>query len=662
MQDQTTSSPDQKKLGFELLTLSEIFNGFSFRVPDYQRGYSWEKLHVEALLRDIEQLSKNEDSGQHYTGTLVLTISRDEDSACYDVVDGQQRLTTLVILLHALARRFLVSDVVEHDRLRQQYLWRGDVGNVRLALQLSQDSHRFFEQLLTGGGVQDGVPIELEAHDHLRTAWETVEGWLDVQLKQGQGELTSITFTIEKRLGFLVYAPRNDAEIGIMFEVINNRGKPLSELEKVKNYLIYCCSKLGAKATRERINQDWVNILHNLNRSGKTGVADEESFLRYCAVVELGLSKKDSQSVYDEFRQSVVVNVALESGLSRQDAIGRIESFVRFLELASVWYARLYHPDHGQVDKSLIPVLDQLRAQGQHASIMPLFLATVTRLSEDIPTLLRLLELIERLNFRVYMTKGATRRNDSGQGELYKYASKFYRNDFPDDWWQIDEGYRVESLGKALEQRLVAFVLKYSTDDRLEESLTLDKDEPFDFFNWAGLRYFLMNYEAVLQPTKTIQIDRILLGRQSGKSNSYFSVEHIWATNFKAVENGRPQDLYERRRIGNFVLLELGVNVQGSNHDLEQKIVAYRGDGASGDASDLKHVRLMCKDAGMVIKELIDEEWKLTKNYYTERQKRLNERQEKRYQTFALKRWSIAGFEGYKKLLKLKQAVDEPDE
>lgn len=50
-----------------------------------------------------------------------------------------------------------------------------------------------------------------------------------------------------------------------------------------------------------------------------------------------------------------------------------------------------------------------------------------------------MLELIERLNFRVYMTKGATRRNDSGQGELYKYAAKFYGNDFPDDWWQIDE-------------------------------------------------------------------------------------------------------------------------------------------------------------------------------------------------------------------------------
>lgn len=82
----------------------------------------------------------------------------------------------------------------------------------------------------------------------------------------------------------------------------------------------------------------------------------------------------------------------------------------------------------------------------------------------DIPTLLRLLELIKRLNFRVYMTKGATRRNDSGQSELYEYAAKFYRNDFPDDWWQIDEGHRVESLDKALEQRLVSFVLKYSTD------------------------------------------------------------------------------------------------------------------------------------------------------------------------------------------------------
>jgi uncharacterized protein with ParB-like and HNH nuclease domain len=60
-----------------------------------------------------------------------------------------------------------------------------------------------------------------------------------------------------------------------MFEVINNRGKLLSELEKVKNYLIYCCVKLQATTLRETINSDWSDILRNLNTAGKTTQAEE---------------------------------------------------------------------------------------------------------------------------------------------------------------------------------------------------------------------------------------------------------------------------------------------------------------------------------------------------------------------------------------------------
>ncbi len=98
----------------KLESLSEIFNHKIFRVPDYQRGYSWEKVHLEALWQDIENLSENK---IHYTGTLTVELIPDkarhkfeEDNWLIEsqefkpfyVVDGQQRLTTFIILLSTI--------------------------------------------------------------------------------------------------------------------------------------------------------------------------------------------------------------------------------------------------------------------------------------------------------------------------------------------------------------------------------------------------------------------------------------------------------------------------------------------------------------------------------------------------------------------------------
>ncbi len=113
-------------------------------------------------------------------------------------------------------------------------------------------------------------------------------------------------------MGFLVYAPAEDAETGIMFEVINNRGKALSELEKVKNYLIYCSVKLGADTLRENINADWSEILRNMNIAKKTALADESAFLRYCSAIYFELGKSESQYGYDEIKKKLDIGDAIK--------------------------------------------------------------------------------------------------------------------------------------------------------------------------------------------------------------------------------------------------------------------------------------------------------------------------------------------------------------
>ena len=132
-----------------LLSLKEIFDGRVFRIPDYQRGYSWKKKHLEAFWDDLENL---QDGHIHYTG--VITVERPTHQQClswqregeafseqnwrqngdfselffggrtvqpFYVVDGQQRLLTIAILLATMTECDSLPQA-ERDELASQFL------------------------------------------------------------------------------------------------------------------------------------------------------------------------------------------------------------------------------------------------------------------------------------------------------------------------------------------------------------------------------------------------------------------------------------------------------------------------------------------------------------------------------------------------------------
>lgn len=640
-----------KPFGTQLLALPDIFDNRLFTIPDYQRGYAWEKKQVEELLKDIDHLMHDGVALRHYTGTLVLSRPDGVDEGEFHVVDGQQRLTTLVTLM-----RMLSEYLPEKDRpaFVARYLRRGAVGSDRAVLCLNSDTRLFFERVVLGDGNTANQPATLEAHERLLESRKLIGKWLAERLNTGV-DVAAIRTAIESELGFLVYAPKEDAETGIMFEVINNRGKPLSELEKVKNYLIYCCVKLSAKTLRSSIDTDWSGILRDLNTAKKTSPSDEGAFLRYCVAVHFKLNKTDSQYGYDELKKLMGIDAAMKDSEAKKYAIERISIFVGFLKAAALWYARLYGQQRKGIDPRLSPMLNQLRAQEQQASIMPLFLALVIKLQDSGDRLISLLRLLEILNFRVYMARNMTARNDTGQGDLYKYASRYFHSelltDFSDETKKLGKR-SIESQEDALEFRLVEFVLWHAADERFKDSFVLETESPDDFYHWSGLRYFLMNYEAKLQPNKTIPIEKISLSRKDGKSADYLSVEHLWALENRNLEgeNNRKPDKFEKRRLGNFVLLELRLNIQGSKENLELKLPRYLKGFEDEPPTDLAQVRKMARNAEKLMAEFSEK--KRSKNFFLDFYRDLNSLQEKHYTDFAEDRWSIKSLLGYRQLVK----------
>jgi len=96
-------------------TLSILFSGKIFRIPDYQRGYAWEEKQWNDLIEDIDALVTDERVKSHYTGTVVIFSPKD-NTAVYnrkpvnvvDVVDGQQRLTTVCLYVAAIIRALVL--------------------------------------------------------------------------------------------------------------------------------------------------------------------------------------------------------------------------------------------------------------------------------------------------------------------------------------------------------------------------------------------------------------------------------------------------------------------------------------------------------------------------------------------------------------------------
>jgi uncharacterized protein with ParB-like and HNH nuclease domain len=239
-----------------LSSLEDVFHGRLFKIPDYQRGYAWEKKNWDDLKQDLELLTIGRN---HFTGTLVLRPVnpgtpkfRDESGSSYnlfDVIDGQQRLTTAIMLLDVIHDEFERLDTQKlADGLKKTYLAMTDMnGQTQTKLTLNRDCQDFFLNTVLGFGAVVTGP-QIRSHQLLKEGHEYFSAYLLDQrniLKDAyKSWLNDLYIKITQHLTVLLYEVENDIDAGILFEAVNDRGRPLTELEKVKNYLLLLASRL----------------------------------------------------------------------------------------------------------------------------------------------------------------------------------------------------------------------------------------------------------------------------------------------------------------------------------------------------------------------------------------------------------------------------------
>tara|TARA_R110000851_G_scaffold210486_3_gene363001 strand:- start:28854 stop:30824 length:1971 start_codon:yes stop_codon:yes gene_type:complete len=615
---------------FELLSLNEIFDAGKrqFSVPDYQRGYSWEKEQRDDLIGDIEQIKSQ--NHRHFTGTVVA--SRIEDSTCYDLVDGQQRITSLVILISSivrLARTQQWAELVGIDisKIESWYLCNGaDTGNTCYQLQLGKVRAPLFHEVLHhGSGINH--QIKTKADQNIVDAAVQFDSWL---LGKPLEDLGAVFDTVTRKLGFLLYAPKQDAEIGLMFEVINNRGKPLSEVEKIKNYLIYFASRNQIVDLKTKVNASWPVLLESLNLASFTSNDDENRFLRVCWIVFEDYNKSRSYHVYDNLKHRYPAEVAEHWQV--------LMSFVDFIVNCARTYASLYDAEQSSLSPAEKVALQRIALHPAHASILPLLVSLFAK-EQDPVRRAYTLDLLEKLNFRYYVT-GIANRNDSGQGDLFWLAHEYYQGTLSSHY---DEEWS-DSL-ELLQSRLVRFICDRANDHKFVQYLTLDKDESGDYYHWNGLKYFLGSYEDSLLGGNR-QASRLLsfvAPRDKHNPNDFYHLEHIWAAkDYEVVSDADDRDV-NKRRLGNFIILLERLNIKVSNARPENKVDQYFED--TKIQPNTLMIRELVKDFEEAT-EYMDDTYAYQRkvaNYWYALYERFLDIREQRMVNFALHRWRVEG-------------------
>lgn len=206
--------------------LEQFFAGKRFQVPPYQRDYAWKKSNIDDLFDDISEALDL--AGTHYLGTFILSQSKED--GVYLVVDGQQRLTTLTMLLDALV------DALDDGKAKiiyeSKYLEDFSKGKKFSVLGQNQT---FFTSLLS----KENVIPESEGQKRLKEAHQVMrERVRELKEQKGKQEIERWLEAVGK-LDVLEFLTSDEGSAIRMFQSVNDRGVPLSKMDIAKSLLIY---------------------------------------------------------------------------------------------------------------------------------------------------------------------------------------------------------------------------------------------------------------------------------------------------------------------------------------------------------------------------------------------------------------------------------------
>ncbi len=552
----------------ELLNLDGVIEKGVFEIPSYQRGYAWQDRQLKDFWNDLEHVSKLGDKF-HYMHSLTLRELENEfESSAFEIIDGQQRLATSLILLGLLAKITQNKDP-KYSPINLEPILSYKYYGLNEAFRAIMEEEKDLERFQTSFYAKNLI----EAYEFFQ---EKIRNLPNTTLNKLLDALT------KKMLFSVVELNDNRIDPFSSFETINNRGKDLSTLELFKNRLHFVAHKIcdGKKLEKlqNEINDTYTRIYYDLGQFKDDHL---EGFLKHFVAYyygEKGDFKKRLLEMEFNAHQRYTDNTNFD------DEYEKIDDLLFYLSYSSkVWHflhtldeksIALIFDDNRKLEMEITPkmrgLLDKMRRLNalRDNAFLPLLLSLLTiqlvgRSANEQPYTTKelegLLEYLERFGFLIYGVAGKnTAKNE--WIELAFMAFRAYRYG--------GENIAIEKL-PTLEKSF--FSRQGNSGLELLEECIHSKKNTEKWYQWGkALNYLLYEYELHHNPETTLNFD-----------SSIESIEHILPQNpdqgYSAKEKSLAKNPNIVHALGNLLLIAKNANSSLSNKPFEEKRKQYQG-------------------------------------------------------------------------------------
>jgi uncharacterized protein with ParB-like and HNH nuclease domain len=508
--------------------IGSIFKGNRFIIPTYQRKYSWTDNERIALWQDIEESINSKMN--HFVGTLSFKENKAvglSTDTLYEIIDGQQRVTTLFILLSVLIDKLPDENVKNNQRTA----FIGTPDNLKLQ-PLGVDG-QFLKQVIFDFPSIDISKINKRSQRFMYAAKEEFTALVN-PLEEQQVE-ERIIF-IRDRIDILVFNVDDPAQAVKMFSIINDRGLPLRILDKTKSILmLYSTLHLREKLNTiinnnfEKIFDSYDDLLVWRDKLGILGRLEENTIFthHYYSAEKFFPGTWNNRDGAD----TIFKNLKLKCEQLKDNSTDELENFITDYVTDFTDFAVSYSNLVKEIETKTI-YQKPFQFLEFTATLYPLLVRLYMQNKLD-----QLLNLLEAIEVRVYKLKGT--------------------NPIADMYWLSLEINKREVSVDDIKQHLINFNEKFMNNHNLSNYLGSD------VYQNGAVKYILSEY-----------------GNDNPNIDSYndWQVEHIFSRdpNFEPNSYGFAEDYdYEKNRLGNLGLLESGINKGIGNSAPINKVDGY---------------------------------------------------------------------------------------
>ena len=545
--------------------IDRVFSNTTYYIDFYQRQYKWNDAPVKRLLEDVfykfnEEYDKYKESdiplkqiiskySWYYLNTYVTNII---DGKLY-VVDGQQRLTTITLILiklfHLSAKYkskldgWLKNKIIGQSGFEEEF-W------------MNHEVHKSALQGLLDG--EDPGKIDTSSGitaQNIVANYIVVDKWLDKEIKDAH-KFESFTFYFLQRL-VLINLNVEKTEVPMVFEVINDRGVRLKPYEILKGKLLGQIDKEELDSLK--LNEIWDEQVGKINNFKEDEI---DQFFTYYLKSKLADSRGTAQK-FDKDYHRVMFDDEFNSYLSLKHNPKKVKSFLLnefkyYTDLYSSVYGYykeysdkqpfVYYNSLTEMDTQFLLILSAcvLNDKDEHKKIM--------LISRQVDRMFCLLQLQRSYNSNTFAT------------EIYKLSAEI-RDKNISDIKIIFEKYLLSLLADA-------------------RGVTVTEPFSYGFFKETGIelekrfkRYFFARIEQFIADNTNMQMKQSLydLVQNTGSRNG-FHIEHILSENSENKSLFNNDEEYferERNRLGGLLLLKGKDNISSNNEPYKKKIKSY---------------------------------------------------------------------------------------